>query len=222
MIPRPHRWLRLTTNHAPHIPNPTIRLDHAIRVRLRVDAGRLRFAVGIRETGTPAEIGADGGTAGSIEWVGVAADVDGAPQGVLVTPMPGVWQTFTFNPLTAPIHGMTGDGVLTTITNKGVLEHLAFAIVDSAGPMTVYVDDIDLLCGVTQPASIVVESRDEFGNLTPPPTYTEMGAWTNSTIKSAAPGMTGTGSRFITYAVPNTGTDNATFVPSIDVPAGPL
>lgn len=142
----PQRWMRLTTHNAPHIPNPTVTLDRPIRVRLRLDAGTLRLAVGIRETGTAAEIGADGGTSGPIEWVGVNGDVDGAPQGVLVEPMPGVWQTFIFDPLTDPIHGMTGDGILWTPTGRGVFEHLAFALVDDAGPFTVYIDDIDLLC----------------------------------------------------------------------------
>jgi hypothetical protein len=140
--------MRLTTHNASAIPNPTVTLDRPIRVRLRVDEGRFRLALGIRETGTTVDIGQDGGTAGTIEWVGVADDVDGAPQGVLVEPNPGVWQTFIFDPLTDPIHGMTGDGVLWTETNKGVFEHLAFAIVDTVGPFTVYIDDIDLLCGM--------------------------------------------------------------------------
>ncbi len=143
----PQRWMRLTTHNAPHVPNPTITLDRPIRVRLRAEAGRFRLAIGIRETGTSAEIGEDGGAAGAIEWVGAASDVNGAPQGVLVEPQPGVWQTFIFDPLTDPIHGMTGDGTLYTPSNKGVLEHIAFSLVDSAGPITVYIDDVDLLCG---------------------------------------------------------------------------
>ena len=214
----PQRWLRLTTYNGPYIPNPTLRLDHLVRVRLRVDAGRFRLALGIRETSTTAEIGADGGGGGTIEWVGAGSDSNGAPQGVLVEPMPGVWQTFVFDPHTDPIRGMTGDGVLTSLTNKGTLEHLAFAAVDTAGPFTVYIDDIDLLCDLPTPASIVVESRDAAGARTPPPAYTESGAWTNSTIKSAAPGLAGSGSRFITYEVPNAGADNATFVPAIEIP----
>jgi hypothetical protein len=142
----PQRWMRLTTYQASHIPNPTVELDRPIRVRLRLDSGRLRLAVGIRETGTTADVGQNGGTSGAIEWVGVSSDVDGAPQGLLVEPMPGVWQTFLFDPLTDPIHGMTGDGVLSTATNRGVFEHLAFSIVDSVGPFAVYIDDIDLMC----------------------------------------------------------------------------
>ena len=142
----PQRWMRLTTNHGSYIPNPTVELDRPIHVRLRLDAGRLRLAAGIRETGTDGEVGENGGTSGSIEWVGVAEDINGAPQGVLVEPMPSVWQTFIFDPVTDPIHGMTGDGVLWTPTNRGVFEHLAFSVVDSVGPFTLYVDDIDLLC----------------------------------------------------------------------------
>jgi hypothetical protein len=143
----PQRWMRLTTSNAPYVPNPTITLDRPVRVRLRAESGRFRLAIGIRETGTSAEIGENGGTSGSIEWVGAASDDNGAPQGVLVEPMPGVWQTFIFDPLTDPIHDMTGDGALYTPTNKGVLEHIAFSIVDSAGPITVYIDDVELLCG---------------------------------------------------------------------------
>ncbi|MBN2445810.1 MAG: hypothetical protein JXO22_03750, partial [Phycisphaerae bacterium] len=215
----PMRWMRLTTSNAANIPNPTVRLDHLIRVRLRLDAGSLRLAVGVRETGTDADVGADGGTAGTIEWVGAASDIDGAPQGVLIEPLPGVWQTIIFDPLTDPIHGMTGDGTLTSYTNKAVIEHLAFTIVDSVGPFTVYIDDIELLCEPppTLP-DVIVESRDADGDVNPPPTYLEDGAWMNSTIKSEAEGLTGIGSRFINYEVPNSGTDNATFVPDVAVP----
>lgn len=72
---------------------------------------------------------------------------------------------------------------------------------------------------VLPPADIIVESRDAAGAVTPAPAYVEVGAWANSSIKSAAPGLVGTGSRFITYEVPNSGTENATFVPSVVTPA---
>jgi hypothetical protein len=67
-------------------------------------------------------------------------------------------------------------------------------------------------------ADIILESRDSGGTLLPPPAYVEDGAWSDSTAKSTAPGLTGVGSRFITYELPNTGTDNATFVPEILTP----
>jgi hypothetical protein len=71
---------------------------------------------------------------------------------------------------------------------------------------------------VTPVPDLVVESRDATGAVTPPPAYAEDGAWANSTIKSTVPGLTGTGSRFITYDLPNAGTDNATFVPYVVTP----
>ena len=144
----PDRWMRLTTNTVANLPNPTIALDRPLRVRLQLEGGRLRLCAGVRETGTTAELGADGGTTGTIEWIGAATDISQAPQGVLVEPQPGVWQTLVFDPATDPIHTMTGDGVLWTSTGKGVLEHLAFAVVDSAGPFTVHLDDVEQLCGV--------------------------------------------------------------------------
>ena len=68
-------------------------------------------------------------------------------------------------------------------------------------------------------ADVLLEVRNAAGTLLPPPAYVESGAWSNSTAKSQAAGLTGTGSRFITYVLPNTGTDNATFVPQIVTPA---
>ena len=140
----PQRWMRLTTYNANYLPNPTIPLDCSIRVRLRVESGQFRIALGVRETGTTAEFGDDGGVSGTIEWVGATSVTDGAPQGVLVEPQPGVWQTIVFDLLADPVLGFTGDGVLATATNKGTLEHLAFAVVDNAGPFTVYVDDVEI------------------------------------------------------------------------------
>ncbi len=140
------RWMRLTTYNGAGVPNPTVALDRPIRFRIRLDTGALRVCVGIRETSTAAAIGADGGTTGPIEWVGATAITNGAPQGVLVEANPGVWQTLTFNPLTEPVRSYTGDGVLSTTSNKGVFEHIAFALVDALGPFTVYLDDLDFTC----------------------------------------------------------------------------
>jgi uncharacterized lipoprotein YddW (UPF0748 family) len=140
------RWMRLTTANGASLPNPTIALDRPIRFRLRLDSGKLRVCVGIRETTTTAAIGENGGTTGSIEWIGASAVIDNAPQGVLVEGNPGVWQTLEFNPLTDPIRTYTGDGVLASDTGKGTFEHIAFSFVDSVGPFTVYLDDIDFGC----------------------------------------------------------------------------
>jgi tetratricopeptide (TPR) repeat protein len=137
------RWLRLTTHRR---GNPTIHLRMPVRVRLRLDSGALRVCLGIRETGVDVPLGANGGTKGTIEWVGAESVIDGAPQGVLVTAKPGVWQTLTFIPRPDNVKSFTGDGVLHAENDKGVFEHLAFAAVDHAGPFTVYIDAIEQAC----------------------------------------------------------------------------
>jgi hypothetical protein len=71
---------------------------------------------------------------------------------------------------------------------------------------------------LTPVADVRLEVRDSAGNVLPPPAYVESGAWASSTAKSTAAGLVGTGSRFITYALPNTGTDNATLIPRIQTP----
>lgn len=140
------RWVRVTTFDAANLPNPVIALDKPVRVRLRLESGTLRVSLGVRETGTASAIGSDGGTSGAIEWIGPATAISGAPQGKLLTALPGVWQSIVFDPGRDPVLGFTGNGVLSAANNKGVLEHLAFAAVDSAGPFTVYVDEIEQLC----------------------------------------------------------------------------
>ncbi len=67
----------------------------------------------------------------------------------------------------------------------------------------------------TYPDDVVVEVRTEAGRLVPPPTYEESGAWASSTAKSQVDEAVGTGSRFITYELPNSGTDFARFTPSL-------
>jgi hypothetical protein len=91
-------------------------------------------------------VGQDGGTSGTIEWVGAASLVSGAPQGMLLTGQPGVWQTLVFDPVNDPVLGFTGDGVLSTPTGKGTLEHLGFSSTGATGPHTVYIDEVEQLC----------------------------------------------------------------------------
>jgi hypothetical protein len=121
-------------------------LDSPVRIRLRLDSGRFRLSLGVREIATDVEVGEDGGTTGPIEWIGAASRIDAAPQGVLVEAIPGEWQTIIFDPATDPIVAFTGDGLLDSASGKGTLEELAFSVVDSVGPFTVYIDDVELLC----------------------------------------------------------------------------
>jgi hypothetical protein len=141
----PQRWVRLTTSNTPNLPNPAVDFRRPIRFRLRLDAGTLRVCLGLRETGTTAPIGADGGKTGDIEYLGVTSLINGAPQGRLVTAQPGVWQNITFDPKTDPVCAFVGNGILSSPNQRGAIEHLGFSIVDSAGPYHVYIDQLEQL-----------------------------------------------------------------------------
>ncbi len=140
------RWLRLTTSNVATLPNPTVDFNRPIRLRVRLDSGAVRICVGLRETSASGPIGSDGGTSGTIEWVGAANTVSGSPQGVLVNASPGQWQTLTFEPQIDPVLAMTGDSVLTSATGMGTLEHIAIASTGDAGPHTLYIDSIEQIC----------------------------------------------------------------------------
>lgn len=159
------RWMRLTTYQVDNVPNPAVELDRPIRVRLRLDSGRLRVSAGIRETGTTADVGENGGVTGTIEFIGAATKVSDAPQGVLLEADPGVWQTFVFDPRFDPIVPLSGDGSLLTPTNKGVFECLAFTAVDGPGPFTVYIDDVDQLCAI--PGDLDYDGRVDLADFGP-------------------------------------------------------
>lgn len=143
------RWLRATSFGVANLPNPTISLDRPVRVRLRLDGpagASLLVSLGVRETGTTAAIGADGGTANNIEWVGASSTVSSAPQGKPISALSGVWQTLVFDPLRDSILAFTGNGVLSSSSGKGTIEHLAFSSTGQAGPFTVYIDGVEEMC----------------------------------------------------------------------------
>ncbi|MCK4658842.1 MAG: N-acetylmuramoyl-L-alanine amidase [Phycisphaerae bacterium] len=111
--------------------------------------------------------------------------------------------------------------------DAGVVHDGSFKVVHFAFPFETITDGLcrtEIMAAVLDffdlliPDDIILESRDSEGVVTLPPAYNEVGTWANSSIKSAAPGLSGSGSRFITYEVPNSGTDNATFIPTIVTP----
>jgi hypothetical protein len=67
------------------------------------------------------------------------------------------------------------------------------------------------------PDDIVLEARNLAGEVLAPPDADEVGSWLNSVSKSQVPELSGTGSRFIEYDLPNAGNDFATVVPDIPV-----
>lgn len=106
-------------------------------------AAELRLSLGVRETNNPVgtAIGANGGSAGSIEWVGRPND---GVTDLDVTLVPaGSWQLVTFDLNAGPIRGFTGDHVLSSTTGLGVLEHLRLAnTTDGVKRYKVYIDDV--------------------------------------------------------------------------------
>src|SRR6187401_81296 len=80
----------------------------------------LAISIGVRETGTIAPIGADGGVANSIEWV----NRDG-----LLLPLDGSFHTFTYNFGTDPVAFFFGTQPAGGQPNRldgtrGTLEHI--------------------------------------------------------------------------------------------------
>lgn len=135
-------WLRLTTANSSNLPNPVIDLTRRLRFRIWSDRA-LRVGLGIRETSTPAgtPIGSDGGQTGGIEWVGITNSVSGQPQPTRLV-SPSNWTTLEFNLPAEPVLNFSGgNGVLSTASGLGVLEHLALVPAAGNGPYTVYLDD---------------------------------------------------------------------------------
>ncbi|MEO5803320.1 MAG: PKD domain-containing protein [Verrucomicrobiota bacterium] len=132
-------WLRLTSSSAPSLANPTVHFSHTLRFQIFSDKA-LKVGVGLRETGTSAAIGTDGGTVGVIEYVGVSNVVNGTPLPIRSI-APNIWTTVEINLPTEPVAAFTGNGILESASGKGVLEHLCFAPDASAGAYNIYLDN---------------------------------------------------------------------------------
>ncbi len=140
-------WLRLTTASAANLPNPVIDFTKKLRFKIWSDK-TIQIAVGCRETTTSAgtAIGSDGGTTGSsIEWAGVT-NKNGT------TPIPNraisanTWTTLTFDFTNEPVMSFSGgNGVLSTASGLGVLEHLAIVPTAGTGAYNIYLDDFAVL-----------------------------------------------------------------------------
>ncbi|MBN1492235.1 MAG: hypothetical protein JXA69_20145 [Phycisphaerae bacterium] len=117
----------------------------AVRVYTQ-GVGALRVAIGVREvSGASGPVGADGGGAGAIEFIGYT-NLSGAPGGKALVPG-GSWQQITFDPATDLIRNCNnGNGILDGPSHPWyTLEHIAFTIDPDhpkRGPYAVYIDDI--------------------------------------------------------------------------------
>ncbi len=140
-------WLRLTTFNTLNLPNPTIDFSHKLVVWVYVPSGTPDFylTLGVRETGSTAACGGNGGTSGGIEWVGATSGYP--PVGKLID-QKDQWVRVEFNIPNEPLvafAGSTANGRLDTTT--GTLEQLAFTPVDPTRTdiYTVYLDDIETI-----------------------------------------------------------------------------
>lgn len=149
-------WVRLTTFGTANLPNPIISATFPLSVWVYVPASTpdLRLTLGVRETNPTGNIGGNGGTSGSIEFIGAPSKSGSAPIGKLIT-QKDQWVQVIFDPLNDPILSFVGNGVLESTTGKVVLEHLAITPVDSSvvGPYTFYLDDLAV---VPEPATLSV------------------------------------------------------------------
>jgi hypothetical protein len=100
-------------------------------------AQSIAVSIGVRETGSMAALGQDGGTDGGIEWVDRDANV---------ISLDGSWQQVSFNLSNAQLLAFAGitansmwDGT------RGVLDHLRLRNTDGlTGPLRLYIDDLTL------------------------------------------------------------------------------
>lgn len=133
-------WLRLTSYGSANLPNPIVDFSQSIRFDIYSDRD-LKVGLGLRETDPTNAIGADGGTSGTIEFVGAPSTIGSCPL-ALRTIATSNWVTLMFNLTNEAVSAFTGNGVLESTTAKGVLEHLAFVPAAGLGAYKVYLDNI--------------------------------------------------------------------------------
>lgn len=158
----PANWLRLTPYQTAVLGNPTVDFTQALSMKVFIEGpAALGFSLAVRETGTNAAIGANGGITGGIEFVG---STTGAPPTPLASNVfaPGAWHTLIFDFQADPIKafaGATADGVLSSPTMKGVIDALTIRSPGVAGPWTLYIDDIEVVASpsaIPEPGSIAL------------------------------------------------------------------
>jgi len=135
-------WLRLNTYNAATRPNPILDITRPLWFDIYTDKA-LKVGVNVRETNPTGAIGENGGTTGTIEFVGVPSKTTGTPS----APIPsravgaGSWTTLKFDLPQEPAVGFTGNGILESTTGKGVMEALALVPTGGMGVYHVYLDN---------------------------------------------------------------------------------
>lgn len=133
-------WLRLTTSGVAELPNPVIDFTRKLRFDIWTDRS-LKLAIGCRETtnAVGTAIGSNGGNLGSIEFVGVNSGTQ--PNPVRTIPS-NTWTTVTFDIPSEPVANFSSaNGILSTASGLGVLEHLTIVPNGQLGTYNIYVDN---------------------------------------------------------------------------------
>jgi hypothetical protein len=100
-------------------------------------AQSIAVSLGIRETGTAAPLGANGGTSGGIEFVNMD---------LAHVPLNGTWRLVVFNFPTVtltPFAGPTANGIFDV--DRGTLEHIRFRNTQGiTEPIRIFIDDLHI------------------------------------------------------------------------------
>lgn len=166
----PSRWVRISSENANGKPNPIVDLKKRIKFKI-LASHSFYLTLGIREISlTTAEVGSNGGTAGSIEWIGTTniltdENDNPVPVGKLIEAS-DQWQEVEFDLERNSVYpySSTANGLLEG--KYGVLEHFAFTINpdqdNPIGPIDIYIDKLqqvdDVLVSGTSQGILI--SRD--------------------------------------------------------------
>ncbi len=147
-------WVRYVTAGTANLPNPTIDITKGLSFDIYTDRP-LYVALSIRETSSTAAIGGDGGTSGTLEYVGGTTDnTTSPPEGRLVPA--NTWVTLQFNLPSEPVRAFTGDGVLTSTTGKDTLDGLVLlANSGQTGTYNVWFDNFQVV-PIPEPSSMAL------------------------------------------------------------------
>ena len=161
------RWVKVVTQDVEK-PNPVLDLNKRLRFRMLLDSGSVYVTLGIREIGNEtAIVGSDGGTIGPVEWVAadrVLEDGNGyIPIGKLIKGQDNIWQEIEFDFKKEKV--VSYDGGNGHLNGRyGVLDHIAFTIVDGSGPFNIYIDKMEQIDDVlVAGTSGGLQISDDFG-----------------------------------------------------------
>jgi hypothetical protein len=179
-------WVRFNTFNAPSLPNLTIGLDQTVRFRLW-STKALKVGMIVRETGTTAAYAANGGTTGTLEYVGVTNIIGSSPIPNR-TVNPSNWTTLTFNIPFESQMAFTGDGKVDQSGAKGVLDAIVLYGAGGTGSYVTWLDDLHILINnyktysldAGAPAGATIGRRN--GKFSWTPTTAQAGAY-NITVR---------------------------------------